>query len=106
MGLLALNEIVRLDGSRVLVVNGRVDDFSVACFEKGLDHASEGRFRRLIIDLTACQLDSAGLAALIRLKRRANGHAAGIGLVVPDGHVYKMLQVTGLASATSQVTLP
>jgi anti-anti-sigma factor len=98
MGSLALNQVRRLDGTLVLVVSGIVDDATVESFEQGLDRATDAPSRQTIVDLTACRLDSAGLAALVRLRRRSNGHSAKTRLVVPDVETFWMLQITGLTS--------
>jgi anti-anti-sigma factor len=93
---LALNEVRRLDGNLVLIASGVVDDATVECFEKGLDRASGAGFERVIVDLTGCRLDSAGLAALVRLRRRSSGDSGDTRLVVPDRNVLRMLQIVGL----------
>lgn len=91
MGSLALRQVHRVDGSLVLTVSGIVDDATVECFEKGLDRATGAGSRRLIIDLTTCRLDSAGLAALVRLWRRSGNRSAGMRLVAPDADLFRML---------------
>jgi anti-anti-sigma factor len=98
MGSLALRQIRRLDGSLVLRARGIVDDATVECFEKGLDRATGTGSRQVIIDLTACRLDSAGLAALIRLWRRSGSRSAGMRLVAPDAELFRMLEIIGLTS--------
>ncbi len=98
MGLLALNEVRRLDGSLVLGVRGIVDDATVECFEKGLDRATGVGSRQVIIDLTTCRLDSAGLAALVRLWRRSGRRSARMRLVAPDAALFRMLEIIGLTS--------
>jgi anti-anti-sigma factor len=96
MGSLALNEVRRLDGSLVLGVSGIVDDATVECFEKGLDGAMAIGSRQVIIDLTACRLDSAGLAALVRLWRRSGRRSSQMRLVAPDAALFRMLEIIGL----------
>jgi anti-anti-sigma factor len=98
MGSLALRQVHRVDGSLVLTVSGIVDDATVECFEKGLDRATGAGSRRLIIDLTTCRLDSAGLAALVRLWRRSGNRSAGMRLVAADADVFRMLEIIGLTS--------
>ena len=85
MGSLALRQVRRLDGSLVLGVRGIVDDATVECFEKGLDR-------------TTCRLDSAGLAALVRLWRRSGRRSAQMRLVAPDATLFRMLEIIGLTS--------
>ncbi len=98
MGSLALHKVRRRDGSLVLSVAGIVDDDTVECFELGLDRATAPGSRQVIVDLTTCQLDSAGLAALVRLWRRSRLRSAGTRLVVPDFQSFRMLQLVGLTS--------
>ena len=98
MGSLGLRQVRRVDGSLVLTVSGIVDDATVECFEKGLDRATGAASRRLVIDLTTCRLDSAGLAALVRLWRRSGHCSAGMRLVAPDADLFRMLEIIGLTS--------
>jgi len=98
MGSLALRQVRRLDGSLVLGVRGIVDDATVECFEKGLDRATATGSRQVIIDLTTCRLDSAGLAALVRLWRRSGRRSAQMRLVAPDATLFRMLEIIGLTS--------
>ncbi|HYM64197.1 MAG TPA: STAS domain-containing protein [Gaiellaceae bacterium] len=98
MGSLALNEVHQLDGSLVLIANGIVDDATVECFERGLDRAMGAGSRQVIVDLTTCRLDSAGLAALVRLRRRSGSRSAATSLVASDGAPFRMLQIIGLTS--------
>ena len=98
MGSLAVNERRRFDGSLVLTVGGIVDDRTVECFEKALDRVTDAGPYPVIVDLTACRLDSAGLAALVRLWRRSRGGFAVARLVVPDFASFRMLQLLGLTS--------
>jgi anti-anti-sigma factor len=111
MGSLALRQVRRVDGSLVLTVSGVVDDATVECFEQGLDRATGTGSHRLIIDLTTCRLDSAGLAALVRLRRRSGHGSARMRLVAPDPDVFRMLEIIGLTSqfptyATMDAALP
>lgn len=98
MGSLALRQVRRLDGSLVLSVRGTVDDATVECFEKGLDRATATGSRQVIIDLTTCRLDSAGLAALVRLWRRSGRRSAQMRLVASDDALFRMLEIIGLTS--------
>jgi anti-anti-sigma factor len=98
MGSLALRQVRRLDGSLVLSVRGIVDDATVECFEKGLERATATGSRQVIIDLATCRLDSAGLAALVRLWRRSGRRSAQMRLVAPDAALFRMLETIGLTS--------
>lgn len=105
MGPLALNEVGSVDGSVALIVRGVVDDDTVEVFERRLDLAVGTGFGELVIDLTDCQLDSAGLAALIRLQRRSSDHARTTRLVATDVDALRMLQIVGLTSFRIYATL-
>ena len=107
MGSLALRQVRRLDGSLVLSVSGIVDDATVE-FEQGLDRATATGSRQLIIDLTACRLDSAGLAALVRLRRRRGSRSAEMRLVAPDAELFRMQgpRRVGLAPTHSSFDRP
>jgi anti-anti-sigma factor len=111
MGSLAVRQVRRLDGSLVLSVSGIVDDVTVECFERGLDRATCTGSGQIVIDLTTCRLDSAGLAALVRLWRRSGSRSAGMRLVAPDADLFRMLELIGLTSqfptyATMDAALP
>lgn len=96
MELLALNEVGSRDGGVALIVRGVVDDDTVECFERRLDSAARIGFGQLVIDLTGCQLASAGLAALIRLQRRSRDCAGATRLVATDVDALRMLEIVGL----------
>jgi anti-anti-sigma factor len=104
VGPLALNEVGSVDGSVALIVRGVVDDDTVELFERRLDLAVTG-FGELVIDLTDCQLDSAGLAALIRLQRRSSDRARTTRLVATDVDALRMLQIVGLTRFRVYATL-
>lgn len=97
MGSLAVSEVCWLDGSVALIVRGVVDDATVEDFERRLDSAI-GTSRRLVVDLTGCQLASAGLAALVRLERRLRSRPAPPSLVATGVDLLRMLQIVGLTS--------
>jgi anti-anti-sigma factor len=84
------------DGSVALIACGVVDDSTVEQFERTLDRVAGTDFERLIIDLTACQLASAGLGALIRLQRRLQDRAEAALLVATDVDLIWTLRVVGL----------
>jgi anti-anti-sigma factor len=98
MGSLALSEVRGLDGRLLLTVTGAVNDATVESFERALDQATAARSYTVIVDLSRCQLDSAGLAALVRLYRRSIVRAAETRLVVPNVALFRMLEIVGLAS--------
>ena len=94
--MLALAEESRVDGSIALRVHGIVDDDTVAEFETGLDSAMGLDPGRLVLDLSDCRLDSAGLAALVRAQRRWRGRPSAARLVATDADQLRLLQIVGL----------
>jgi anti-anti-sigma factor len=95
--LLALAE-ARYDGSVALMVHGTVDDETVEEFERSLDSAMAVEPDRLVLDLSDCRLDSAGLAALVRVQRRFRGRPSCTRLVATDQDLLRLLQIVGLMS--------
>jgi anti-anti-sigma factor len=93
---LALAEETRLDGSTALLVHGVVDDDSVEQFEHSLEAALSTESGHLILDLTGCRLDSAGLSALVRMQRRVLGRPAFTRLVATDVDLLRLMQIVGL----------
>jgi anti-anti-sigma factor len=96
--LLALAEEARLDGSVALRVHGTVDDETVEEFESTLDSAMGAEPGRLVLDLSDCRLDSAGLAALVRVQRRFRDRRSVTRLVATDVDLLRLLQIVGLMS--------
>jgi anti-anti-sigma factor len=101
LGVLALAEETRVDGSTSLLVHGVVDDATVEQFEQHLEHSLDAALStesgHLILDLTGCRLDSAGLAALVRMQRRVQDPAF-TRLVATDVDLLRLMQIVGLLS--------
>ena len=68
MARLLLNEICWPDGDLGLIARGMVDDGTVAAFETELERAVSTTPVTLLIDVSECELASAGLAALLHLQ--------------------------------------
>lgn len=96
MGSLSVRQVSSRDGSVALIARGVVDDETVEQFEQTLDRIVSDEFERLVIDLTSCQLASAGLGALIRLQRRLQNRAEAALLVATDVDLIWTLRVVGL----------
>ena len=96
MGSLSLSEVSFHGRGAALVANGVIDDETVEQFEHALDEAVGGRREPLIVDLTGCQLTSAGLAALIRLQRSPERSPEAMLLVTTVVDLLWKLQVVGL----------
>jgi anti-sigma B factor antagonist len=95
---IAMSEAARTDESVALIVSGVVDDDTVERFERMLDSAIGTGSRRVVLDLTACRLASAGLAALIRLERRLRSRFAAAALVATDLEMLRLLEIAGVTS--------
>jgi anti-sigma B factor antagonist len=95
MGSLELHGLRRLDGARVLSVEGEIDETTVGAFVRGLEACRAGS-RALVVDLTMCTVSSDGLAALIGFHRRSPGQLA-VALVVRDPYLLRMLDMVGLS---------
>jgi anti-anti-sigma factor len=96
VGSLSVRQVSSHDGSVALIARGIVDDETVEEFERTLERVVGEAFERLVIDLTACQLASAGLGALIRLQRRLQNRAEAALLVATDVDLIWTLRVVGL----------
>lgn len=94
--MLALAEETRMDGSTALLVHGVVDDDTVEQFETSLDAALSTESGHLILDLSECRLDSAGLSALVRMQRRVRDRPAFTRLVATDVDLLRLMQIVGL----------
>jgi anti-anti-sigma factor len=91
-----MREVSRDGGYVVVIAEGPVDDNTVEVFEHALDDAIGREGKPLVIDLTGCQLASAGLAALIRLQRSSERRPETTLLVANDVDLIWTLQVVGL----------
>ncbi len=61
-----------------------------------LESANEGK-HEIIVDLTQLEfIDSTGLGALIGAHRRATEHGGRVGLIVAEGPIQRLLNITGL----------
>ena len=96
--MLALAEESRVDGSFALMVRGTVDAETVEQFERSLNSAMDIGPGRLVLDLTACRLDSVGLAALVRVQRRSRNRRFLTRLVATDVNLLGLLQIVGVMS--------
>ena len=96
--MLALAEEARQDGSVALLVHGTVDDDTVEEFKRSLDSVLAVEPERVVLDLSDCRLDSAGLAALVRVQRRLRDCPSVTRLVATDVDLLRLLQIVGLMS--------
>lgn len=96
MSSFTLGEVSYRGSGVTLVAEGVVDDHTVEQFEHALDRAVSARRELLVIDLTDCQLASAGLAALVRLHRSPERRPETTFLVTTDVDLLWTLHVVGL----------
>jgi anti-sigma B factor antagonist len=87
------------DGGEVLIfkLRGSLDLATTPTVRAALLDGTEKGKRDLIVDLTQLEfLDSTGLGALIGAHRRATEHGGSVRLIVNDGPIARLLNITGL----------
>ncbi len=84
-------------GTLVFKLRGCLDLATAPTVRAALAEAAEQRSRDLIVDLTQLEfLDSTGLGVLIGAHRRAAESGAPFRLIVSDGPISRLLNITGL----------
>jgi hypothetical protein len=94
MARLLLNAICWRDGDVGLIARGAVDDRTVASFEAEIARAISTAPVNLLIDVSECELASAGLAALLHLR---SGRVTTV-VVVASPVMFGILRMAGIAS--------
>jgi anti-sigma B factor antagonist len=92
-------DVAHEDGGEVLVfkLRGSLDLATSPTVRAALTDATEKGKRDLIVDLTRLEfLDSTGLGALIGAHRRATEHGGSLRLIVANGPIARLLNITGL----------
>ena len=87
------------DGSDTLVfkLRGSLDLATAPTVRAALAEATDKGNHELIVDLTQLEfLDSTGLGVLIGAHRRAAEHGGSLRLVVTEGPISRLLNITGL----------
>lgn len=87
------------NGGETLVfkLRGSLDLATAPTVRAALAEATEKGGHHLIVDLTALEfLDSTGLGVLIGAHRRAAEHGGSFRLVVSEGPISRLLNITGL----------
>jgi anti-sigma B factor antagonist len=80
----------------VFVLKGSFDIATAPSVRAALTDASDGK-QDVIVDLTGLEfLDSTGLGALIGAHRRASEKGGFLRLIVGDGPILRLLNITGL----------
>jgi hypothetical protein len=95
MARLLLNEICWPDGDVGLIARGAVDDRTVASFETELARAFSTAPANLLLDVSECELASAGLAALLHLRP---GRVTTVVIVASCPALVSLLRIAGVAS--------
>jgi anti-sigma B factor antagonist len=81
----------------VFKLRGSLDLATAPTVRAALTDAAGDSNRHLIVDLTQIEfLDSTGLGALIGAHRRASEHNGSLRLVVTEGPIARLLNITGL----------
>jgi len=81
----------------VVQLCGELDLASIPSLEECLGAAAAEAPRRLVLDLSALMfIDAAGVAALVRARRRADAEAVGMVLDSPIAPVRRVLAITDL----------
>jgi anti-sigma B factor antagonist len=87
------------NGGETLVfkLRGSLDLATAPTIRAALGDAAEKGSHKLIVDLTQLEfLDSTGLGVLIGAHRRAAEHGGSFRLVIKDGPISRLLNITGL----------
>jgi len=87
------------DGGDTLVfkLRGSLDLATAPTVRAALSEATEKGSHNLIVDLTQLEfLDSTGLGVLIGAQRRAAEHGGSFRLIVNNGPISRLLNITGL----------
>jgi len=84
-------------GTLVFRLRGSLDLATAPTVRAALADATEKGNQELIVDLTALEfLDSTGLGVLIGAHRRAAERGGSFRLIVADGPISRLLNITGL----------
>lgn len=92
------------DGGDQLIfkLRGSLDLATSPTVRAALMNATEKGRRHIVVDLTQLEfLDSTGLGALIGAHRRATEHDGSFRLIVSDGPIARLLNITGLIRVLS-----
>ena len=81
----------------IFILRGSLDLATSPTIRAALTDAADKGHKNLIVDLSGLEfLDSTGLGALIGAHRRAGEHEGSLRLVVHDGPILRLLNITGL----------
>lgn len=81
----------------VFKLRGSLDIATAPSVRAAMTEAAEKNKQDVVVDLTQVEfLDSTGLGALIGAHKRAVEHGGTLRLVVSDGQILRLLNITGL----------
>lgn len=84
-------------GTLIFKLRGSLDIATSPTVRAALTDATDKGQKHLIVDLSQLEfLDSTGLGALIGAHRRATEHGGSLRIVVTDGPIFRLLNITGL----------
>ena len=84
-------------GSLLFKLRGSLDLATAPTVRAALSEATEKGNHELLVDLTQLEfLDSTGLGVLIGAHRRATEHGGSLRLIVSNGPISRLLNITGL----------
>src|SRR5262249_46990539 len=87
------------EGVLVFKLRGSLDLATAPTVRAALTEATDTGPHDLIVDLTQLEfLDSTGLGVLIGAHRRAAEHSGSFRLIIGDGAIARLLNITGLIS--------
>lgn len=85
------------NGCTVVAVAGEIDLATAASFQEALGEAIAAEPAGIVVDLSAVTfMDSTGMGALVRARRRADEHGRSVALVGATAGVRRILDLTGL----------
>lgn len=91
-------EIERRGGTEIFRLVGSLDVATSPSLKEALTKASSQGQGDIVVDLTQLEfLDSTGLGALMGAHRRAMESSGRLGLIVHDGPISRLLNITGLS---------
>lgn len=83
--------------SLIFKLRGSLDIATTPTVRAALNDATEQGKKELVVDLSQLEfLDSTGLGALIGAHRRATEHDGSLRLIVTEGPIARLLNITGL----------
>jgi anti-anti-sigma factor len=81
----------------VVTAAGEIDLETATEFHQALEKGIDTGARRVIVDLTAVSfIDSTALSVMVKGAKRLDARDAALDVVCPEGHVYRIIEITGL----------